>query len=306
METKGTLPPLEQFLLQARQARGAALEPLVDQLLEAPGVYVFGDFLEIPSVKEIMEGPYSHCYQLLHLFAYGTFSDYVAKAGSLPELSLAQKNKLRHLSIVTMADRLKCIPYSLLLRELDLSNLRDLEDLIIEAIYADIIHGKLDQRRQTLEVDCSLGRDIRPRDVQAIASTLQDWCNGCETVLAGIEDQIARADQYREHHLKIRHQVENEVVNLKKTLKATSVPASQDTEQQVLEPRDSPAPDEIRAAGKKMAKVKGCVGWALHSSQEGLSPPPGPVSCFLSGTPTSLSLPLPPGTPFFSLSTYNV
>lgn len=31
---------------------------------------------------------------------------------------------------------LQCIPYSLLLQELDIKNVRDLEDLIIEAIYA--------------------------------------------------------------------------------------------------------------------------------------------------------------------------
>lgn len=30
----------------------------------------------------------------------------------------------------------QCIPYSVLLQELDIKNVRDLEDLIIEAIYA--------------------------------------------------------------------------------------------------------------------------------------------------------------------------
>jgi hypothetical protein len=30
----------------------------------------------------------------------------------------------------------QCIPYSMLLQELDMKNVRDLEDLIIEAIYA--------------------------------------------------------------------------------------------------------------------------------------------------------------------------
>lgn len=38
-----------------------------------------------------------------------------------------------------MAIKNKCIPYSTLLAELDITNIRDLEDLIIEAIYA----GKL-------------------------------------------------------------------------------------------------------------------------------------------------------------------
>lgn len=46
------------------------------------------------------------------------------------------KKKLQHLTIVSMAIKCKCIPYSSLLEELDIKNVRDLEDLIIEAIYA--------------------------------------------------------------------------------------------------------------------------------------------------------------------------
>ncbi|XP_062896333.1 COP9 signalosome complex subunit 7a-like, partial [Mobula hypostoma] len=210
-EVKGSGQTLEQFVLLAKTAKGAALESLINQLLEVPGVYVFGEFLEMPNVQELMGGPFTQCYQLLTLFAYGTFSDYLANSGTLPELTPAQKNKLRHLSIVTLADKLKCIPYSMLLRELGLHNLRELEDLIIEAIYADIVQGKLDQRNELLEVDASIGRDIRPQDVRTMARTLQEWCNGCEAVLSGIEDQISRADQYREHQLQLRHQIETEV-----------------------------------------------------------------------------------------------
>lgn len=49
------------------------------------------------------------------------------------------------------------------------------QDLIIEVIYADIVHGKLDQKNQQLEVDYALGRDIRPEAVPEIVSVLQDW-----------------------------------------------------------------------------------------------------------------------------------
>lgn len=52
------------------------------------------------------------------------------------------------------------------------------QDLIIEVIYADIVHGKLDQKNQQLEVDYALGRDIRPEAVPEIVSVLQDWWVG--------------------------------------------------------------------------------------------------------------------------------
>lgn len=69
----------------------------------------------------------------------------------------------------------QCIPYSVLLKDLDMKNLRELEDLIIEAVYTDIIQGKLDQRNQMLEVDFCIGRDIQKKDISNIVKTLQEW-----------------------------------------------------------------------------------------------------------------------------------
>lgn len=46
------------------------------------------------------------------------------------------QKKLQHLTIVTLAIKNKCIPYEVLLEELEINNVRHLEDVIIEAIYA--------------------------------------------------------------------------------------------------------------------------------------------------------------------------
>lgn len=69
----------------------------------------------------------------------------------------------------------QCIPYAVLLEALALRNVRQLEDLVIEAVYADVLRGSLDQRNQRLEVDYSIGRDIQRQDLSAIAHTLQEW-----------------------------------------------------------------------------------------------------------------------------------
>ena len=53
--------------------------------------------------------------------------------------------------------------------------IRELEDLIIDAIYLDVIRGKLDQKEQQFEVEYTLGRDVEPGDVEGILKTLQDW-----------------------------------------------------------------------------------------------------------------------------------
>ncbi|XP_007900585.1 COP9 signalosome complex subunit 7a isoform X2 [Callorhinchus milii] len=210
-EPKPTSNPLEQFILLSKAAKGPALTALIIQVLEAPGVYVFGELLETPNVQELANGSYAAYFQLLNLFAYGTYPDYLANKGSLPELTLAQRNKLKHLTIVSLAARMKCIPYSILLKDLDMKNLRELEDLIIEAIYTDIIQGKLDQRNQLLEVDFCIGRDLQKQDINDIVKTLQEWCDCCQVVLLGIEQQVLRVNQYKESNIKTQQQMETEI-----------------------------------------------------------------------------------------------
>lgn len=141
---------------------------------------------------------------------------------------------------------LQCIPYSDLLLELDIKNVRDLEDLIIEAIYADIIHGKLDQKDSQLEVDFAIGRDIRIEEIGAIVDTLQQWCDSCETVLSCIESQITSANTEKSKSLKHKESIEQEVLpfdiyfksasehfiqlqvaNIKKTLKSQNQDADE-------------------------------------------------------------------------------
>uniref|UniRef100_A0A673UZU5 COP9 signalosome subunit 7B n=1 Tax=Suricata suricatta TaxID=37032 RepID=A0A673UZU5_SURSU len=202
-EQKPSSNLLEQFILLAKGTSGSALTALISQVLEAPGVYVFGELLELANVQE-------------------------------------------------------CIPYSVLLKDLEMRNLRELEDLIIEAVYTDIIQGKLDQRNQLLEVDFCIGRDIRKKDINNIVKTLHEWCDGCEAVLLGIEQQVLRANQYKESHSRTQQQIEAEVTNIKKTLKATASSSAQEMEQQLAE-RECPPHAEQRQPTKKMSKVKGLV-----------------------------------------------
>lgn len=63
--------------------------------------------------------------------------------------------------------------------------IRELEDLIIDAIYLDILRGKLDQKQQQLEVEYTMGRDLEPGKLESVLEALKDWCDplGIHTVL---------------------------------------------------------------------------------------------------------------------------
>ncbi|CAB3376753.1 Hypothetical predicted protein [Cloeon dipterum] len=173
----------------------------------------------MPNILELENTEFGKNVQMLKMFAYGTYREYLSKQNDLFELTPTQQKKLKHLTLVAMATKNKCIPYSDLLLELDIKNVRDLEDLIIEAIYADIIHGKLDQKNSQLEVDFAIGRDIRLEEIGTIVETLQQWCDSCETVLSCIETQIIRANTEKLKSLKHKESVEQEIVNIKKLLK---------------------------------------------------------------------------------------
>lgn len=170
------------------------------------------------------------------------------------------KKKLQHLTIVSLAIKSKCIPYSELLTELDIKNVRDLEDLIIEAIYADIIHGKLDQKNKQLEIDYAIGRDIRPDDVTSINSTLQEWCDSCETVLKCIEDQIVRANKEKARRLQKKESIDKEISNLKKTLKTQT---NDTDEAMATDSREAASGMELRKKSTKSKNPKG-KSWSFR------------------------------------------
>ena len=56
-----------------------------------------------------------------------------------------------------------------------MSNIRELEDLIIDGIYLDVIRGKLDQTKQQFEVEFALGRNLEPAKVESLLLILKEW-----------------------------------------------------------------------------------------------------------------------------------
>ena len=54
-------------------------------------------------------------------------------------------------------------------------SIRELEDLIIDAIYLDVLRGKLDQSKELFEVEYTMGRDLEPGKLENILAALQNW-----------------------------------------------------------------------------------------------------------------------------------
>ena len=88
-------------------------------------------------------GPASKHLKTLNLFAYGTISAYKSKPNDYLPLKPAQKEKLELITIADMASKQAVVPYEDMMRVLGISEIRQLEDKIIDCIYNDLIKGRL-------------------------------------------------------------------------------------------------------------------------------------------------------------------
>ncbi|KAH9820805.1 hypothetical protein DFH28DRAFT_953373 [Melampsora americana] len=153
---------LEYHLAIAKTVKGASAVKLIGDALASNGLYAFGELLCFPGISELATHPtHSSYHRLLEIFAFGTWQDYRENATNLPELNSAQATKLKQLSIISRASQSKVIPYADLLETLEIQTVQELEELIIDAIYSNILEAKLDQKFSQVEMESCIGRDVR-------------------------------------------------------------------------------------------------------------------------------------------------
>ncbi|KAI1771945.1 hypothetical protein F4818DRAFT_184251 [Hypoxylon cercidicola] len=193
MEQTKALNALEPYLALTKSATAPrAAADLVTQATSNPNTYVFAELLQTPQIQALSQSAdYASYLQLLEIFSYGTFATYLA-APSLPRLNDAQTLKLRQLSLLTLARDPHNLSYTSLQRDLGLADARAVEDLVISAIYADLVEAQLDPRNQTVHVSSvSPLRDLAPNSVPAVLTALQAWSGRCTETLADLEAQVA-------------------------------------------------------------------------------------------------------------------
>lgn len=156
-------------------------------------------------------GEYEKYYNAINLFAFGTYLQFLEKKDKIIPLTPVMDKKLKHLTILTLATQRKTLPYDDLMVELDLKNVRHLEDIIIEAIYAELINGKLDQKNRQLEIDYAVARDIQTENIQEIVDILSDWLKSCESCSSIMQAQIETSNAEKAKQIKHKEKLEEQV-----------------------------------------------------------------------------------------------
>ncbi|KAF8939849.1 hypothetical protein EDD21DRAFT_162159 [Dissophora ornata] len=208
---------LEPYLALSKSAKGAGCVQLIKDALAAPGVMVFGELLDMPNVAELKSNPeHARYHRLLEIFSFGTYQDYQQSKDSLPEITEAQRTKLQQLSIVTLSERVRAIPYKDLQEYLEIANVRQLEDLIMDAIYQNVINANLDQKLKLVEVHSAMGRDLRPGQAQVMLKVLEDWTKTSEALLQALSVKMTQVRENYDKEKQAKEAFEKELEKIKK------------------------------------------------------------------------------------------
>lgn len=74
---------------------------------------------------------------------------------------------------------------------LALKTTRELEDLVIEAVYSSLIKARLSSRTQSVYIESTIGRDLDPNgSMTELLNPLDSWRDKCDSVLVEIQDSI--------------------------------------------------------------------------------------------------------------------
>ncbi|KAK3708799.1 hypothetical protein LTR37_011320 [Vermiconidia calcicola] len=197
MDQSLALNALAPFVALAKSATSSrAAADLITQATSAQNTYVFAELLQQPNVRSLQgHEQYGGHYELLKCFAWGTWEEYKATS-NLPDLTDAQALKLRLLSLLTIASSSSTpsdLTYVSLCHHLDLASPIDLEHLVTQAIYSNLLAATLNPAAQTVVItSVSPLRDLAPGSIGSMMAELEAWSSRCEGVLGDLEAEIAK------------------------------------------------------------------------------------------------------------------
>ncbi|WCJ25823.1 COP9 signalosome complex subunit 7 [Euphorbia peplus] len=153
------------------------------------------------------------------LFSFSEIQSPPGIAATLPQLIPDQVLKLKQLTLLTLAETNKVLCYDELLKELEVSNVRELEDFLInECMYKAIVKGKLNQLRRCFEVQFAAGRDPIEGKLELMIETVEKWQATSENMLSLIQEKIAWAQMMHQKDDSHQKEVDDRIKTAKKGL----------------------------------------------------------------------------------------
>jgi len=114
---------------------------------------------------------YGPFFIFLRLSSLGTYLDYLENKEYFPQFEEEQLTKLRNLTILRLANKMKIIPYDVLFKEFKIDNVKDLKYFF----YPDIVIEK-DNCLEVVEVNWPDKKDVEANDLDKAINILEKFC----------------------------------------------------------------------------------------------------------------------------------
>ncbi|KAJ3331258.1 hypothetical protein HDU91_003379, partial [Kappamyces sp. JEL0680] len=174
---------LEATILLAKGAKGNAAAQLIWDSFSSPQLYFYAPLFAMAGIRELESTHPAH-FKTLELFTSGTLAEY--DASTMCQLTDFAHQKLLLLSLLSLCWGKRLVPYSELMQALQLSSVRQLEDLIITAFDIGLLSGKLDQKR---------ARDVSLQQIPLLQKGLVEWHQQIEALLEQVKEKIQEVSE---------------------------------------------------------------------------------------------------------------
>lgn len=211
-------PAAQQFLLLAKSVRGKAAVDLTTRLLEHDDIFGFDEFLRLETFVNALKQDHPQVLATLQLFAYGTLKDYQSNPSNFTALTPLARRKLQLLTLASLAAHARILSYKVLLQQLQIQSVRELEDLIIDGIYAQVIRGKLDQLNHLLYIEYAIARDVNAQSLQQIEDVLDKWSANCSSLLNVLKVEAQKANHEKKKKTEEHEKYDKEMLSMLKII----------------------------------------------------------------------------------------
>uniref|UniRef100_A0A914C1I8 PCI domain-containing protein n=1 Tax=Acrobeloides nanus TaxID=290746 RepID=A0A914C1I8_9BILA len=144
-----------------------------------------------------------------------------------------QRNQI----LTEMASQKKFLGYDELMKALNLSNNRLLEDFLINAMYEGIIQGKLDPKKQSVEIkNWSVSRPVSNEETSIMIETLSNWIDHCKTTIGVLNKEVERSNEQLKANKEKEKRIEEEVEKTRKSLEQGTSYRTSSTSQENKQP----------------------------------------------------------------------
>jgi len=212
---------LEQILALCPAAKGAlALSDLIKRALISPFICHYSSLLTHSTISSLAEGDTKRLFNVVKLFAYGTFDDYSNNRDEIGyDLDQEEKRKLKLLTLITLASQYHELDYQTVMGQLYLASHTELEELFICANASGWITGQMDQEKEKLFITTTCGRDVQPSELPEIKKLTSNWAIKTRRILAETINAQRAELEAAERSKREERQLQCEIKSVKEALR---------------------------------------------------------------------------------------